>query len=454
MLLMFTSCSKAANDNNNENNTNNNEKPTEENNDTNKENNDSNTNGDSNDENVDHRTDQGNLEIWYEAEVTLDEDKVTVEGESNLIPGAEISSSGVSDHWPVDDFYEEAEIKEDGTFSFEFPNYETEVEVTLKLSTIRDSTAEHYGENLENATGNQVNLTDTPGEYQSAYTFIVDPRKERPYTIDLTTPDWEDNIPSDYGDTDIWMEVESTTEHNYLYFEGKSNLVEGSQIKGDISDPDDLISSAWSSSSARVKPDGSFQLHIHYWDLKDGMEMNFQFDPDQDSWENVIDTYGENGEDLTGDLVQRKDNDEKYIKHSIDLAGPEFSAPDNVDLTMADEEIKLQVPDDLLFDFDKSTLKTEAQEILDEIIDDLSDYSSDFNMQINGHTDSQGESDYNLTLSEERAHAVADYINDNSNLDSLSMDVQGFGETKPIASNENDDERQKNRRVEIVINPN
>lgn len=458
MMLFIAGCSSVEGDHNENNTANENETEGVENHEENEDEESAAHEEDENepeasDEDGDYRSDLGNLNIWFEAEVNVEEDQVTIEGESNLLPGSRITSRGVSDNFPSDDYRDETEVGEDGAFNFEFPGREDEIDVTLRLSTGRELVSDHYGDNLENATGNHVYKTSTSDEYESKYTFTIDPRKAMPHTIDLTKPDYASNVPADYGDTEVWMEVDATTEHNFLYFEGESNLVEGSQINGSISDPKDLISSAWSSSNAQVKPDGSFQLRIHYWDLREGMEMDFEFDPAKTSWENVVDAYGEDGEALEGDLVKRKDDGQKYIKQSVDLAGPEIDAPDDVDLSVEDEEIKLQVPDDLLFDFDKSKLKSAATATLDEIIEDLNDLPSEADMQINGHTDNEGEADYNLDLSEERAHAVADYINENSDLDSLTMKVQGFGETQPIAANKNEDEREKNRRVEIVINP-
>lgn len=400
----------------------------------------------------DYRSDIGNLDIWIGGEVIVEEDKVVVEGESNLLPGSHISSSGQTDTFASIDHQGSTEVEDDGSFYFEFPGQESDIEVTLSLSTANDDVTDHYGEHLEKATGHQVYQTRDEGVYAATYTFEIDSRKAMPYTIDLETPDWS-NVPDDYGDTDVWMEVDATTKHNYLFFEGKSNLLEGSKITGNITDPNDLVSSAWSSSHTQVNPDGSFQLQIHYWDLREGMEMHFEFDPDNNGWDRVLDTYGQEGENLEGNLVEKKEDGSKYLKLSIDLAGPEISAPEDVDLSLEEEEIKMQVPDDLLFDFDESKLKSEAKETLDDIIDDLSDLSSDVDIQINGHTDNQGEADYNLNLSEERAQAVADYMKENNDIDSMTMDIQGFGDTQPIASNKNEDERQKNRRVEIVINP-
>lgn len=181
--------------------------------------------------------------------------------------------------------------------------------------------------------------------------------------------------------------------------------------------------------------------------------MHFTFEPTSNSWENVVDAYGDEGEKLTGDLVKTNDDGSKYAQLSIDLATPDMDPPEEVDLSMEEEEIKMQVPDDLLFGFDESQLKSEAQVTLDGIIDELRELPDGTVIQINGHTDNVGEDEYNLNLSEERAHAVADYLNEHSNLDTLTIQIEGFGATKPIASNEEENGREKNRRVEIVINP-
>src|SRR5690625_211633 len=401
---------------------------------------------------TDYRLDIGNLEIWIGGEVTIEEDKVIVAGESNLLPGARITSSAVSDGWAVINYQDSTEVEEDGSFYFELPGRKKDTVVTLNLSTGNNHVKEHYGENLEKATGNQVYETDTQGKYEAKYTFEIDSRNERPYTIDLETPDWS-NIPSDYGDPEVWIEVESTTKHNFLYFEGKTNLEEGSWIQGDITDPNDLISSAWSSENTQVNPDGSFELRIHYWDIRPGMQMHFTFEPTSNSWENVVDAYGDEGEKLTGDLVKTNDDGSKYAQLSIDLATPDMDPPEEVDLSMEEEEIKMQVPDDLLFDFDESQLKSEAQATLDGIIDELRELPDGTVIQINGHTDNVGDDDYNLNLSEERAQEVADYLSKHNDLNMLSIQTKGFGATKPIASNEDDSGQEKNRRVEIVINP-
>src|SRR5699024_2699971 len=86
---------------------------------------------DKNDQDTDdggYRSDLGNLEIWMGGEATVEEDKVIVEGESNLLPGARISSSGVSDNWASTDYQDQAEVEDDGSFYFEFPGRESDID--------------------------------------------------------------------------------------------------------------------------------------------------------------------------------------------------------------------------------------------------------------------------------------------------------------------------------------
>ncbi len=72
---------------------------------------------------------------------------------------------------------------------------------------------------------------------------------------------------------------------------------------------------------------------------------------------------------------------------------------------------------------------------------------------VEGHTDSYGSDEKNLELSEERAVAVKAYLMANMNLDSTRIDARGLGETYPIANNETPEGRTKNRRIEVIIQP-
>lgn len=104
---------------------------------------------------------------------------------------------------------------------------------------------------------------------------------------------------------------------------------------------------------------------------------------------------------------------------------------------------------DILFDVDKATLKPQAREVLSKICG-IMQVVGEYDLSIEGHTDSTGSDEYNRKLSEERAGSVRSFLA-SCGLKSDAMVSKGYGEAQPIASNDNNDGRQKNRRVEIVI---
>ncbi len=104
---------------------------------------------------------------------------------------------------------------------------------------------------------------------------------------------------------------------------------------------------------------------------------------------------------------------------------------------------------DVLFDTGKSTLHQEAREKLAQISGILLAYP-DLRIAVEGHTDSVGSDDMNQTLSEQRANSVRDYLA-TENVPTTSMTSQGFGKTRPVATNDTAEGRQQNRRVELVV---
>jgi outer membrane protein OmpA-like peptidoglycan-associated protein len=74
-------------------------------------------------------------------------------------------------------------------------------------------------------------------------------------------------------------------------------------------------------------------------------------------------------------------------------------------------------------------------------------------ISIEGHTDSQGDDQYNDNLSNERANAVKQYMLANMNLSEDRVQAVGYGESRPIASNETEEGRAMNRRIDVVISP-
>lgn len=103
----------------------------------------------------------------------------------------------------------------------------------------------------------------------------------------------------------------------------------------------------------------------------------------------------------------------------------------------------------ILFDTDKSTIKPESEKALQQIIDYLNN-NPKVNIIIVGHTDMVGGYDHNIKLSKERAEAVKEYLIKTGKIDSSRLESEGVGPLCPVSTNEKDDGKQLNRRVEIV----
>jgi len=107
----------------------------------------------------------------------------------------------------------------------------------------------------------------------------------------------------------------------------------------------------------------------------------------------------------------------------------------------------------VLFDFDSAQLRPAAEPVIDEVADALR--AAGKSVEVHGHTDSKGSDDYNLDLSVRRANSFADALRSRGVTSDIA--IEGFGETRPLAPNTNDDGsdnpggRQLNRRIEIVI---
>lgn len=104
------------------------------------------------------------------------------------------------------------------------------------------------------------------------------------------------------------------------------------------------------------------------------------------------------------------------------------------------------------FDFNSATLTSTAKANLDKLITVLKN-NPDTNINIYGYTDSVGSDSYNLTLSGKRADAVKAYLT-SKGVSSSRLFTQGMGEANPVASNDTDAGRAKNRRVEFAITAN
>lgn len=104
----------------------------------------------------------------------------------------------------------------------------------------------------------------------------------------------------------------------------------------------------------------------------------------------------------------------------------------------------------IYFDVDRATVRADSGPVLDEIVRML-EANRDMALYVDGHTDSQGADDYNLDLSRRRAAAVVAALTGDRGIDPGRLQARGFGESKPVASNETERGRARNRRVELVL---
>jgi OOP family OmpA-OmpF porin len=101
------------------------------------------------------------------------------------------------------------------------------------------------------------------------------------------------------------------------------------------------------------------------------------------------------------------------------------------------------------FDFDKATLRPEAIVILNNAAGLLTTHERVV-VEVAGHTDSKGSEEYNQALSERRANAVRDYLV-SKGINASRLTARGYGELQPVATNDTDEGRQANRRVELIV---
>jgi outer membrane protein OmpA-like peptidoglycan-associated protein len=115
----------------------------------------------------------------------------------------------------------------------------------------------------------------------------------------------------------------------------------------------------------------------------------------------------------------------------------------------AEDQIQLVMPSDITFDYDRADVKAEFRSAVLSVADVLKSQPAT-TIDVIGHADATGSDSYNQTLSERRAQSVA-YLLQGEGVQPQRVVAYGRGELQPIASNDNDAGRAKNRRVEIKL---
>jgi outer membrane protein OmpA-like peptidoglycan-associated protein len=120
-------------------------------------------------------------------------------------------------------------------------------------------------------------------------------------------------------------------------------------------------------------------------------------------------------------------------------------------------EIHINLAADVLFDFDKSTLRPSARDALHQAAAIIRANANGSPVRIDGYTDSKGSDAYNQRLSDRRAESVRNWFVNKEGLKDMNFATKGYGARNPVAPNtkpdgsDDPDGRQKNRRVEITV---
>lgn len=113
-------------------------------------------------------------------------------------------------------------------------------------------------------------------------------------------------------------------------------------------------------------------------------------------------------------------------------------------------QTEVKILEQVLFDFDKATIKPESFPLLDQVAGILLDYPEVKKLEVQGHTDDKGNDAYNLTLSQARTESVMKYLI-GKGVAAERLTAKGYGETQPVVPNTNATNRAKNRRVVFKI---
>jgi len=139
-----------------------------------------------------------------------------------------------------------------------------------------------------------------------------------------------------------------------------------------------------------------------------------------------------------------------YIGHYMDKQAEEIQRDlEGARVERIGEGIKSTFNSGLLFDVDKSNLRVQSQQNLANLAKILNKYE-DTNILIEGHTDSTGAEDYNMGLSKARAESVGACLAQ-WEVKTTRWSIVGYGEVQPMATNDPEEGRQMNRRVDIAI---
>jgi OmpA-OmpF porin, OOP family len=251
----------------------------------------------------------------------------------------------------------------------------------------------------------------------------------------INTPDWDAFFTLDAGGEYAYL----TTKLNTL---GESDIVRVKLLEKEKPNPVLLVSG----NVYNIKTKEPISASLVYETLPDGIEAGNAISGAADGAFKIVLPYDKN-------YSIRATADHFFsISENLNLDSLVKAGYKEIhkDLYLAPIEIGQVVRlNNVFFDFDKATLRPESFIELDRVVKLLTENPA-IEIEMSAHTDSKGSDDYNLKLSDNRAKSVMEYIL-SKGIATSRIVSQGYGETKPVATNETDEGRQLNRRVEFKI---
>jgi len=155
-------------------------------------------------------------------------------------------------------------------------------------------------------------------------------------------------------------------------------------------------------------------------------------------------------------IADSAENMERSDNEVTGASASQHEAIEGLVVTETEKEITIDLSSDILFDFNKSSIRSDASRALTAAEKILSKHPNTA-INLEGHTDSVGSDQYNKDLSMKRALSVREWFIENSDIPARRFKLFGLGESRPVSPNanpdgsDNPDGRQKNRRVTIVV---
>jgi len=251
----------------------------------------------------------------------------------------------------------------------------------------------------------------------------------------INTPDWDAFFTLDAGGEYAYL---TTNEHTY----GESDIVRVKLLEKEKPDPVVMVTG----NVYNAKTKKPISAALVYETLPDGMEAGNAISGAIDGAFKIVLPYDKN-------YLIRATSDKFFAQSenlNLDSLVKAGFKEIHKDLYLVPIEIGQIVRlNNVFFDFDKWDLRAESFVELDRVVKLLSENPA-IEIEMSAHTDSKGSDDYNFKLSDNRAKSVREYIISKGIAESRIIS-KGYGETQPVATNDTDDGRQLNRRVEFKI---